>query len=130
MHSNINILRSLRSACYYFSTGDFYIVTRFYSSRLFLCALVEYNGYQHHKPDQTVKACGVGKDFHLHTCFPRLVPPLYLLSRLVPPLYLLSRLVPHLYFPLPLERPTSEAKMAWGYFILLSITAPQAAHTS
>ena len=43
--SNINILRSLRSACYYFSTGgkfhrfDFYVVTRSYSSRLFLCAL-------------------------------------------------------------------------------------------
>ena len=46
MLGNINILRSLRSVCYYFSTGgeippcfDFYVVTRFYSSLPFLCAL-------------------------------------------------------------------------------------------
>ena len=46
MLSNINILHSLRSVCYYFSTGgeilpcfNFYIVTCSYSSRPFLCAL-------------------------------------------------------------------------------------------
>ena len=50
----------------------------------------EIDGYQHHKPNQTVEACDIGKD-----------------SRLVPPLYLLS--------PSPLERPTSEAKMAWRF---------------
>ena len=43
--SNINILRSLCSTCTIFSTGgklDFYVVTRSYSSRPFLCALDTY----------------------------------------------------------------------------------------
>ena len=45
-HSNINILRTLRCACYYFQYWReillccaFYVVTCSYSSRLFLCAL-------------------------------------------------------------------------------------------
>ena len=50
MHSNINILRSLRSACYYFyywreisPCFDFFVVTHSDSSRPFLCALAACN---------------------------------------------------------------------------------------
>ena len=50
-HSNINILRSLRSVHYYWREilpcCDFYVVTRSYSCRLFLCTLAFYIHLSH-----------------------------------------------------------------------------------